>query len=48
MDIGYEQEVQLANVGLGPELIKKKKSLIYTRMESDKWSFMLGLREKID
>jgi len=25
MDIGYEQEVQLANVGLGPELIKKKK-----------------------
>jgi hypothetical protein len=38
----------LANVGLGPELIKKKKkrSLIYTRMESDKWSFMLGLREK--
>jgi hypothetical protein len=39
----------LANVGLGPELIKKKRkkrSLIYTRMESDKWSFMLGLREK--
>jgi hypothetical protein len=37
----------LANVGLGPELIKKKKkSLIYTTMESDKWSFMLGLREK--
>jgi hypothetical protein len=27
MDIGYEQEVQLANVGLGPELIKKKKKL---------------------
>jgi hypothetical protein len=25
MDIGYEQEVQLANVGLGPELIKKKE-----------------------